>query len=169
MIDRGALVLAPRAGSLYRGLYRTPLDGVTFSDRRGRDVARRYAELLVEGEGVIEDLDDALALRSEAGRHGAEALDVVVFAVPQTPWVPKGLPVVEAPPADDLEPLGWDVVEPLEPWFSPLATAASENLPLNAHGLFEDRNGAERHAAHCNETDAPEDPYVAVRVWRVKG
>ncbi len=167
MIDRGALVLAPAPQGPYRGVHRPPLDGLAFTGRKGKDLARRYVGLVVEGEGVLEDLDDAIALRDDARKMGFTDLDVVVFVVPQVPWVPKGLPVLEAPPADDLEPLGWDVFEPIEPWHSPLAGDAP-SVPVNAFGLLEDRGAAEALAARTNDDSPGDEPYVTARVWRVK-
>jgi hypothetical protein len=167
MIDRGALVLAPFVGGAYRGVYRTPLDGLAYTGRKGKELARRYAAHIVEGDGVLEDLDDAISLREEAKRMGFHDLDVVVFVVPQTPWNPKGLSVLEEPPADDLEALGWDVFEPIEPWNSPLATE-DPTWPVNAFGLLEDRGAAETLAAKLNEESPGDEPYAAARVWRVK-
>ncbi len=167
MIDRGALVLAPRAGVSYRGVNRTPLDGLAYTGRKGKELARRYAAHIVEGEGVLEDLDDAISMREEARRMGFADLDVVVFVVPQTPWAPKSLPVVEAPPADDLEALGWDVFEPIEPWCSPLAVEAPP-APVNANGLLDDRGAAEALASKLNAEAPGDEPYVAALVWRVK-
>jgi hypothetical protein len=168
MIDRGALVLAPADGSSYAGLRRTPLDGLPWTGRKGKDLARRYACRIVEGDGVLEDLDEAIALRDAARAMGFPTVDVVVFAVPQTPWSPRALPVLEAPPADDLEFLGWDVIEALEPWDSPLARPGHGEV-VNAHGLLDDRGRAERLAARL-EAETPGDaPWVAVQVWRVRG
>ena len=168
MIDRGALVLGAAEGSTYGGLRRTPLDGLAFTGRKGKDLARRYADALVDGDGVLEDLDDAIAMR-DAARQMGFAVDAVVFAVPQTAWEPRGLPVVEAPPADDLEFLGWDVIEPLEPWDSAIARTTPPGV--NEHGLLRDRAEAEALAAQRNaNTEEPGDePYVAARIWRVKG
>lgn len=167
MIDRGALVLAAPERGAYRGLRRRPLDGLAFTGRKGRDLARRYAQAVVEGEGVLEDLDEAIALRAEALKMGFRDVDVVVFAVPQTPWNPKALAVVEPAPAEDLEFLGWDVIEPIEPWDSPLA-AESPPVPVNAFGLLDDRAGAEALAERTNATAPGDEPFVAARVWRVR-
>jgi hypothetical protein len=167
MIDRGALVLAP-AESPYRGLRRKPLDGLAWTGRKGKDLARTYAQRIVEGDGVIDDLDDAIAMRDAARAMGFGGVDVVVFAVPQTPWNPKGLPVAEPAPADDLELLGWDVIEPIEPWDSPLARPG-HGEDVNAHGLLSDRSTAERLAARTEAETPGDEPWVAVRVWRVRG
>ena len=75
--------------------------------------------------------------------------------------------MLEAPPADDLEPLGWDVFEPIEPWHSPLA-GDSPSVPVNAFGLLEDRGAAEALAARTNDDSPGDEPYVTARVWRVK-
>jgi hypothetical protein len=168
MIDRGALVLAPREGSPYRGLRRTALDGLAWTGRKGKDLARRYAERLVEGDGVLDDLDDAIELRDAARAMGFADVDVVVFAVPQTDWVPRLLPVVEEAPADDLEFLGWDVVEPIEPWDSALVKDG-HGATLNEHGLVAGRGAAEALAAKVEAETPGDEPWVAVRVWRVRG
>lgn len=167
MIDRGALVLAPSTKGAYRGVNRPPLDGLAYTGRKGKELARRYAAHIVEGDGVLEDLDDAIGMREEARRMGFTDLDVVVFVVPQTPWNPKGLPVVEAAPADDLEALGWDVFEPLEPWCSALASETPV-AGANAYGLLDDRASAETLAAKLNVEAPGDEPYVAALVWRVK-
>jgi hypothetical protein len=165
MIDRGALVLGPRDASTYRGPHRTPLDGFAFTGRKGKDLARRYASALIAGDGVIEDLDEAIALCHEARRLGFTDVDVVVFVVPQVPQVVRGLPVIEPPPADDLELLGWDVIEPIEPWHSPIAK--SHSYVVNPWGLLLDRSSAESVATRTNEQTPGDVPYVAVQVWRV--
>jgi hypothetical protein len=168
MIDRGALLLAPREGSPYRGLRRTPLDGLAWTGRKGKELARRYAAHIVEGDGVLDDLDDAIGMRDEARAMGFADVDVVVFAVPQTEWVPKGLPVMEEAPADDLEFLGWDVVEPIEPWDSALVKEG-HGAEVNAHGLLAGRGAAETLAAKVEAATPGDEPWVAVRVWRVRG
>lgn len=168
MIDRGALVLAPSEKGPYRGVHRRPLDGLAFTGRKGKELARRYAAHIVEGEGVLDDLDDAIALRDEAARMGFHDLDVVVFVVPQTPWNPRALGLVEEPPADDLVAVGWDVIEPIEPWHSPLAMGTPP-VAVNAAGLCETRAEAEALAARVNEESPGDEAYVAVRVWRVRG
>jgi hypothetical protein len=165
MIDRGALVLAPFAGAPYRGVYRPPLDAQHFTGRRGRDLARRYREALVAGEGVIEDLDEAVALRDAATRIGIVGLEVVVFEIPQEPAPSaRALPIAPLPPAEGLVLLGYDVIEPIEPFWSPLATA-SPPCPVNEHGLIARRADAEAFAQRENERGASEDVLVAVRVW----
>lgn len=167
MIDRGALVLALYEKGSYRGVHRKPLDGLAFTGRKGKELARRYAAHLVEGDGVLDDLDDAIALRDEATRMGFRDLDVVVFAVPQTPWNARALPLADDAPADDLEPLGWDVIEPIEPWHSPLA-AASAPVAVNTFGLCETRGEAETLAARINAESPGDEAYVTARVWRVR-
>lgn len=168
MIDRGALVLAPTEGSVYQGLRRRPLDGLAWTGRKGKDLARSYAQRVVEGDGVLDDLDDAIAMRDAARAMGFAGVDVVVFAVPQVPWSPRALPVVEEAPAEDLEFLGWDVVEPMEPWDSPLAREGHGEA-VNARGLLDERGAAERLAAKVEAETPGDEPWVAVRVWRVRG
>ncbi|MBI5514359.1 MAG: hypothetical protein HY909_11360 [Deltaproteobacteria bacterium] len=161
-VDRGALILCRDPTREYRGTHRTPLDGVAFRGRRGRDLGRRYAEALVDGEGVLQDLDQALALCAEATALGIPSLEVIVFEVPQRPAGP--LAVLEPPPAEGLELLGWDVFEPLEPWWSPLSSGAVEGL--NACGLFARREDAEALARRLNDDGATDEPAEAVRVWK---
>lgn len=164
MIDRGALILALADDRRYRGLHRKPFDALTFTGRRGRELGQRYAAAIVAGEGVVEDLDEALALRAAAEKIGIHDLDVIVFEVPQEPKpAPRALPIAPAPPADGLEFMGYDVVEAIEPYFSPLATP-DERTGSNAHGLIATREDAEVFAESLNAT-AREDPFVAVRVW----
>ncbi len=163
MIDRGALVLALRGS--YRGLHRTPLDGMTFTGRKGRSLAERYTHAVIAGDGVLEDLDEAIALRNEARKLGL-AVEAVIFDIPHEPRPPSDrviLPVVDTPPVPEAVLLGWDVVEALEPWDS-LLTDGKPELALNAHGLLNNRVAAETLAAGIN-AQAPEEPWVPVRVW----
>ena len=115
MIDRGALVLGPSpVAASYRGVHRPPLDAQAFTGRRGRELARRYADAVVAGDGVIEDLDDAITLRGEATAMGIAGLDVVVFELPQEPAPrPGAVPIAFEPPAEGLRLLGYDVIESL--------------------------------------------------------
>lgn len=167
MIDRGALVLARTAHETYRGPHRTPLDGLEFTGRKGKDLARRYAVAVVEGEGVLEDLDEAVSLLHEARALNVGPIEAIVFEVPQTPMGRGVLPVHEPPPADDLTFLGWDVIEPMEPYFSPLA-AGSAGHKVNDHGLLATRAEAESLAAKMTAGSDDETPYVACRVWSVR-
>src|SRR5690242_153348 len=100
MIDRGALVLGRLGTAPYRGVHRPALDAQQFTGRKGKELARRYAEVVVSGEGVIEDLDDAFSLLASAEKIGITGLEVIVFEVPQEP-LPTGrsLPVAPVPPA----------------------------------------------------------------------
>lgn len=160
MIDRGALVLA--ASAEYRGLHRRSLDAVTPRNKRGHALARRYVEAVVDGEGVLEDLDDAIEMRDLAREMGLD-VDVVVFEVPQRPSVPGALPVVAEAPAEGLRLAGWDAVELLEPWWSPLSSGAVD-VARNAAGLFDDRGACERFVAARN-AEQPDEPLAAVRIW----
>lgn len=164
MIDRGALVVLTREGAAYRGAHRTPLDGAQFTGRKGKALGRRYTDAVIAGNGVLEDLDEAIELCREARSIGI-ACEVIVFEVPQTAYVPGALPVVDAPPAEGLSLLGWDVIEPIEPWDSPLTKSAELPAGLNANGLFATRREAESFAASANASEASDEPRVAARVW----
>ncbi|MBL8602490.1 MAG: hypothetical protein JNK72_11260 [Myxococcales bacterium] len=160
MIDRGALVLAVTEEGAYRGVHRQALDAMTLRGAKSQRVVSEYREALIEGEGVLEDLDQALALRDAAARHQCRC-EVVVFEVPQEPAPKGGLPVVTAPPAEGLSLLGWDVIETLEPFWSPLAYGVR---PPNANdaGLFASRADAERYVEGLGPLD---EPLSAARVW----
>lgn len=160
MIDRGALVLS--RVPTYQGLHRPALDAVTPRNKRGHALARRYADAVVEGEGVLEDLDEALEMRNQGRAMGLD-VDVVVFEVPQRPAAPGGLPVVAEPPAEGLRLVGWDAVEALEPWWSPFSSGGGD-VARNAAGLLDDRTQCERFVAAHNAA-APDEPLVAVRIW----
>lgn len=165
MIDRGALVLGPFAAGPYRGVHRPPLDAQNLPGPSGRDLRRAYAAAIVEGDGVIEDLDQALAFQQQAERIGMRGLDVVVFERPSEP--PPGgriLPIAVVPPAEGLHLLGYDVIEPIEPYWSPLAVACPP-IPVNEYGLLATRADAERWARELNEQQTYDEPLVAVRVW----
>lgn len=163
MIDRGALVLA-RTGAAYRGPHRPALDAQPFTGRKGKALAERYRARLTDGEGVLEDLDDAIAMRDECARIGAGELEVLVFEVPQEP-APTGrsLPIAPTPPAEGLAMLGYDVIELLEPYWSPLAGYAPDEG--NEFGLYRTRAEADAHASTHNAREDLEDPLVTVRVW----
>jgi hypothetical protein len=165
MIDRGALVLARDPTRPYRGVNRPGLDAQAFTGRKGRDLAQRYRDAVIAGEGVLEDLDDAIELRDAAARLGLNTLEVIVFEVPQEP-APRtgGLAIAVNPPAEGLVLLGWDAIEMLEPFWSPLAHAATE-VPRNPHGLIAERADAEQFVRSWNERHADDDPVVAVRIW----
>ncbi len=164
MIDRGALVLElPAEG--YRGVHRRPLDAMPFTGRKGKDLGRRYTAGILEGDGVLEDLDEALSLR-DAVRGIGLAVEVVVFEVPRVDSAPGGLEVIATPPAEGLSLLGWDVFESMEPWWSPISSAPRD-ATRNAAGLFATRREAERYldawaADPANETD---EPMVVARIW----
>lgn len=164
MIDRGALVVTRPAGAVYRGVHRASLDAAHFTGRKGKELAARYREWIVAGEGVLEDLDEAIELRDAAEKIGVTGLEVIVFEVPQEPPPPpRGLPIAPVPPAEGLILLGWDVIEVIEPFWSPLAQPAATDL--NEHRLFTDRASADAFAQNWNATHADEDPLVPVRVW----
>ena len=166
MIDRGALVLARAAEPSYRGVHRSALDSAAFTGRKGKDLAARYRDGVVAGEGVLEDLDEAIALRDVADKIGVTGLEVIVFEVPQEPMpVARGLPLAPVPPAEELILLGWDVIEVIEPFWSPLAQPSEEAPAVNAHGLLADRATADAYARAWNAAHADEEPLVAVRVW----
>lgn len=162
MIDRGALLLRRGDGG-YRGPWRPPLDAVS----RGAPPALRrvvddYRAALLLGDGVLEDLDEAVALRDRARAAGATDVELVVFEAPQ-PAAPGALPVASDAPAEGLAFAGWDVIEAIEPWCSTLRDATNP-LPRNAFGLLDDRAAAEAIAREANAA-GPEDELVAVRVW----
>lgn len=170
MIDRGALVVAtPTGGSPYRGVNRPPLDGQRFTGRTGKELAQRYRSVIVAGEGVIEDLDEAIALRMAAVKIGV-TVEVIVFELPQEPRPREGaLPVASTPPAEGLELLGYDTIEPLEPFWSPLAVATGSmgNARTNEHGLFGGRAEADAFRTIWSKTHPNDEALEAVRVWAV--
>jgi hypothetical protein len=162
MIDRGALVLAHAESQRYRGARRASLDGMGLRGSGSGALKARYREAVVAGEGVVEDLDEAIDMADHARRLGA-TVDVVVFEVPQGAAVAGALPVVSPAPAEGLTLLGWDVLEPIEPFWSPLAAEELHAAGLNAHGLFDTRAAAESFAA-AGTWDVDE-PLVAARIW----
>jgi hypothetical protein len=165
MIDRGALVLEMPQGGAYRGVNRPALDAQKFTGRKGRDLAQRYRDAIVAGDGVLEDLDDAIELRAAAEHIGVTGLEVIVFEVPQEPMPrPGALPIATNPPAEGLLLLGWDVIEVLEPFWSPLASPDAGRA-VNDHALFPDRTSADAFARTWNEAHADDEPVVAVRIW----
>jgi hypothetical protein len=170
VIDRGALVLESPVAGAYRGVCRRPLDAWIWRHKgKGRVLNERYRDSVVDGDGVIEDLDEALALRDEALKLGHPGVDVVVFEVPNGPWVPGSLPVATEAPAEGLVLLGWDVFELMEPWWSPLGKNADDVDPakLNANGLFPGRAAAEEYVARYTERCPDEEPLLAARIWLV--
>jgi hypothetical protein len=171
VIDRGALVLeAALTDGAYRGVCRPALDAWTWKHKgKGRQLSERYRENVLDGEGVIEDLDEALAMRDEALKLGHPGVDVVVFEVPNGPWVPGALPVATEAPAEGLVLLGWDVFELMEPWWSPLGKGADDvdRSALNANGLYPGRAAAEAYIARYSERCPDEEPLVAARIWLV--
>lgn len=162
MIDRGALIVA-RVEGAYRGVHRPSLDAVCPAGKAGAGLKRRYVDAVVAGDGVLEDLDEAAELLDAARAIRLGDVDLVVFEVPQEPAAAGALPVASPPPAEGLALLGWDVFEPLEPWWSAISKGR-EGCALNAHGLFDRRADAERLAAALNTDDA-EDHVVVGRVW----
>jgi hypothetical protein len=163
MIDRGALVLAREPIGSYRGVHRPALDALA-REKRFNKLRERYRAAILEGDSVIDDLDEALAIAALA-REGGLAVDVVVFEVPQEPAPAKGaLPIAPTPPADDVDFVGWDVIELLEPWCSVLVLRGT-TLARNEHGLVARRSDAEALAAEHNARPDTEDPVHAVRVW----
>lgn len=169
MIDRGALVVEAVLEGAYRGVCRPALDAWRWRKGKGRLLSERYRDSVVDGEGVIEDLDEAMALRDEAIKLGHPGVDVVVFEVPGGPWVPGSLPVAADPPADGLTLLGWDVFELMEPWWSPLGKGADDvdRSQLNANGLFPGRGAAEEYIARYSLKHPDEEPLAAARIWLV--
>ncbi len=176
MIDRGALLLRWNPAVPYRGLHRTPLDGAPAPDARVARLYARYREALASGDGVLEDLDDALTMRLQAERAGARDVEVIVFEVPQErAQRPGALPIATAAPAAELELLGYDVCELMEPWWSCVRAGACEDggtntmqsaSSVNAHGLLESRQQAERCAAAWNARAETDEQVSAVRVYR---
>ena len=163
MIDRGALVLARDDKHSYRGVHRPSLDAVA-SHKRFARLRQRYRDALMEGDSVIDDLDEALAIAADA-RAAALSVDVIVFEVPQEPMPSKGaLPIAPSPPADELDFVGWDVIELLEPWCSVLVLRGAA-VARNEHGLIARRADAEAIADEHNGREDTEDPVRAVRVW----
>jgi hypothetical protein len=121
-----------------------------------------YREALVEGEGVLEDLDEATALLAQAREAGATEAELVVFEIPQPP-TPGSLPLLSDVPAEGLTLAGWDVIEGIEPFCSALRDAP-DPLRRNAFGLLELRADAESLARARNEAGV-EDELHAARIW----
>lgn len=169
MIDRGALVLEAVLAGAYRGVCRPAVDAWAWRKGKGRLVSERYREGVMDGEGVIEDLDEALEIRDEANKLGHPGVEVMVFEVPNGPWVPGSLPVATEAPAEGLRLLGWDVFELMEPWWSPLGKGADDvdRSRLNDSGLFAGRGAAEEYIARYVERCPDEEPLVAARIWLV--
>lgn len=153
MIDRGALVLARAQPGAYRGVQREALDA---SAAVPEPVRARYREGLLDGESVLEDLDEALALCAESGG----GFEVVIFEVPQEPG--GLLALAPEAPAEGLALLGYDVVELLEPWWSAVRAGKAEGA-RNEHGLLARRAEAEREAQRLSEGE--DEALHAVRVW----
>lgn len=162
MIDRGALLLL-RGDGRYRGTWRAALDvGASRAHPALRAVMTAYREALVEGDGVLEDLDEAVALRDRARAAGATEVELVVFEVPQPP-PPGALPIAAEAPAEGLTFAGWDVIEPIEPYCSALRDAP-ESLHRNAFGLLDQRAEAESLARARNASGAEDEAHPA-RIW----
>ncbi|MDP3276106.1 MAG: hypothetical protein Q8Q09_12980 [Deltaproteobacteria bacterium] len=162
MIDRGALIVASATGH-YRGVHRAPLDAIS-SEKRHAKLRSQYREALAEGDCVIDDLDVAIALAKSA-REAKLDVEVIVFEVPQEPFVRGALPIVIAPPENELVFLGYDVIEVIEPFVSLLSVHALAGV--NPHGLFAARAAAETIASVHNAEPSTEDRAVAVRVWHI--
>ncbi len=163
MIDRGALVLARESTANYRGVHRPALDSAA-AGRRFEKLRQRYRSAILQGDSVIDDLDVALALAREARENGLR-VDVIVFEVPQEAAPIRGaLPIAPTAPADELDFVGWDVIELLEPWCSVLVLRGT-GVARNEHGLVAKRSDAEQIAVDHNALADTEDPVRAVRVW----
>lgn len=162
MIDRGALLLL-RGDGTYRGTWRAALDvGASTASPKLRAVMTAYREALVEGDGVLEDLDEAVALRDRARTAGLADVELVVFEVPQPP-PPGALPVASDAPAEGLTFAGWDVIEPIEPYCSALRDA-KDPLSRNRFGLLDARATAES-LARARNASGDEDEVQAARIW----
>lgn len=162
MIDRGALILRQGDGP-YRGTWRPALDAHPLARAPAmHDVAQAYREAIVDGEGVLDDLDLATELLRRARDAGAEDLELVIFEVPQPP-PPGALPLAVEAPAEGLRLAGWDVIELIEPFCSALRDA-QEALARNEFGLIGDRSQAEALARARNDAGA-EDELYAARIW----
>jgi len=162
MIDRGALILAPREGSAYRGMFRPTLDGLHLTGKKARAMGKAYTDAIVAGEGALDDLDQAISLCFQATKMGI-SVEVIVFEVPQDTWDPKKLPILFNPPSEGLHLLGYDIVEGIEPYFSLLTQTVQ--FPLNEHGLLTQRAEAEQIAKTYNEKDNLEDSVFVTRIW----
>lgn len=162
MIDRGALLLL-RVASGYRGAWRPALDAHPRRDDPAlRGLVREYREGVVDGDGVLEDLDLALSILARAREAGVGDVELAVFEVPQ-PAAPGALPLAPEAPAEGLTLAGWDVIELIEPYCSALRDA-TEPLPRNDFGLLADRAGADALARARNAAE-PEDEVYAARIW----
>lgn len=162
MIDRGALLLL-RVASGYRGAWRPTLDAHPRRDEAAmRELVREYREAVVDGDGVLEDLDLALSILARAREAGVDDVELAVFEVPQ-PAAPGALPLASEVPAEGLTLAGWDVIEVIEPYCSALRDA-TEPLSRNDFGLFTDRASADAFARARNAAE-PEDELHAARIW----
>lgn len=163
MIDRGALLVL-RGTTAYRGTWRPALDAHPRAKEPAlRAVVREYREALLDGEGVLEDLDLATDLLQRAHDAGITDVELIIFEVPQ-PTPAGALPLAVEPPAEGFSLAGWDVIELIEPFCSALRDAP-ESLRRNDFGLLTDRPSAESLARAHNAT-APDDEVVAARIWR---
>lgn len=163
MIDRGALIVERRRNGGYRGVQRAPLDALC-PDKKQKKLRDDYRALIVEGDGVLTDLDEAIALLKQAIERKID-VELIVFEVPQEAMPTRtALPLALEPPADNLVLLGYDVIELLEPYCSQLAISPGAD-ELNEHGLLPTRGGAEGLAKTFNAQPEIEDPLHAVRVW----
>ncbi len=166
MIDRGALIVL-RGTTTYRGSWRPALDAhPRAKDPALRAVVREYRDALLDGEGVLEDLDVATDLLQRAHDAGITDLEIMIFEVPQ-PAPPGALPLAAEAPAEGFTLAGWDVIELIEPFCSALRDAP-ESLRRNDFGLLADRASADALARAHNATE-PDDEAVAARIWLPAG
>lgn len=162
MIDRGALIVV-RGSAAYRGTWRPALDAHPRAKEPAlREVVRAYRDALLDGEGVLEDLDLATDLLQRTHDAGITDLEIMIFEVPQ-PSPAGALPLAVEPPAEGFSLAGWDVIELIEPFCSVLRDAR-EALPRNDLGLLPDRASAESLARAHNAAE-PDDEAVAARIW----
>ncbi len=163
MIDRGALIVEGRPHGGYRGVHRTALDAL-LREKKQKSLVEKYREALIEGEGVLTDLDEAIELLVEAQERKA-IVELIVFEVPQEPAAARGsLPMALEPPAENLTLLGYDIIELIEPYCSPLSSMPGGD-ELNEHGLLPSRASADGLALSFNNHPEVEDPLHPVRVW----
>lgn len=164
MIDRGALLLL-RDPSGYRGTWRPSLDAHPRAREPAlRRLVRGYRDAVVEGDGVLEDLDAALSLLQQSRELGLDELELIVFEAPQ-PSLPGALPLATEAPAEGLRLAGWDVIELLEPYCSALRDAPN-SLQRNEFGLLAERSAAEALARELNARE-PDDELHPARIWLI--
>jgi hypothetical protein len=163
LIDRGALLVQIVAEGSYRGVQRSPLDAFV-TGKQLRALREQYRAAIVDGEGVLTDLDEAVAMLSQARASGTP-VELIVFEQPQEPLASRtSLPLAIDPPAENLVLLGYDVIELIEPFCSAIAQLPGGD-ELNENGLLPSRSAADGLATTLNAQPDLEDPYFAVRVW----